>query len=646
MKYLISLFIILFCQQIVGYSQNLEGVPVKEEYDWYNRDLVNSSGYRPCQIAPNEFLDNGEDKDGTLFGNHMSKILEGYISMYQTTGDKAYLYHFIAETLCMMENRHDHAGVFDEAPRWSNQMFHEGYILSGFMRGVYLIKAEEPALMNETLHSFPFITNNNFNQNFQTFGDFANWLEFQSFFSMFHFIINGYWEDEKGFKKDTDASSVPMEINMQVGFARALLFFGLLGHSDYMVKANIMEGLYKGIVNIHDPCEDKYYHAPVFRLTPENGYWWYHKGWSVPKQDCGSLWSLEYHWGADDYYGYVNFIEDISHGAIVTWFPYDAYKFNPNSSFNHEDMIRFRNTLTKNLYNNGPIYHSGVDGTSGNTYLETANTPVQVENWYKRRSGVGFINFADFDDVAGDSPTVYELVSEIYLNEFTGAYPGYAGQSNKSHAELVGKQWERECPDLELYNREVVYNQDFFAKGNLTIDGEAGPVNNSFAHPVTNEKKFTIEQNVETNISSGKRITLRNFHAKKGSKVRISNSAICDNSSMIVQNNPQEITMKNGLDKTSLNKEPLVSSIKELQKETSFSLFPNPSPGLFNLEISGVEESRANNIVYDMYGRVVYSKQQAQLREQIDLSTRQTGIYFLQVTVGNEMFTEKLVVRE
>jgi hypothetical protein len=77
-----------------------------------------------------------------------------------------------------------------------------------------------------------------------------------------------------------------------------------------------------------------------------------------------------------------------------------------------------------------------------------------------------------------------------------------------------------------------------------------------------------------------------------------------------------------------------------------FSLYPNPSPGLFNLEISGVGESRANIIVYDMYGRVVYSKQQAQLREQIDLSTRQTGIYFLQVTVGNEMFTEKLVVRE
>jgi hypothetical protein len=77
-----------------------------------------------------------------------------------------------------------------------------------------------------------------------------------------------------------------------------------------------------------------------------------------------------------------------------------------------------------------------------------------------------------------------------------------------------------------------------------------------------------------------------------------------------------------------------------------FSLYPNPSPGLFNLEISGVGESRANIVVYDMYGRVVYSKQEAQLKEQIDLSTRQTGIYFLQVTVGNEMFTEKLVIRE
>jgi hypothetical protein len=155
------ILIFLFC----GYNGGSQiPLKIKEEFDYYNRLRVLSAAYQPCSISPNS--------DHEIFGDHMANILEGYITMYQTTGDKAYLYKFILETLCMMENRHDYAQITSNAC-WSDFMYHNGNIAGAFARFVYLVKIEETSLQSISLYQFPEIASNFWSVNFPTFLSFA-----------------------------------------------------------------------------------------------------------------------------------------------------------------------------------------------------------------------------------------------------------------------------------------------------------------------------------------------------------------------------------------------------------------------------------------------------------------------------------------
>jgi len=136
-------------------SAQYQNIPVKEEYDLYNADEV--SKHHVCTIQPSEYDDDGVDVDGNTFGDGMSKVLEGYIALYKATGDKAYLYKFILQSLCIMENRHDLNPAADNSePRWASgrQMYQDGYILAAFSRFIYFIKLEEPALFNAPIYQF------------------------------------------------------------------------------------------------------------------------------------------------------------------------------------------------------------------------------------------------------------------------------------------------------------------------------------------------------------------------------------------------------------------------------------------------------------------------------------------------------------
>jgi hypothetical protein len=134
----------------------------KEEYDKLNYKVADVD-YHPCTILFN--IDDG------AFGDGMAYVLESYITMYETTGDKAYLYKFIFESLCIMENRHDYAIHPIFPPRWEDlgdnveSTYRDGNIVAGLARFVYFIK-NNPDLYNMPLHPFNEIVNNSFEENF------------------------------------------------------------------------------------------------------------------------------------------------------------------------------------------------------------------------------------------------------------------------------------------------------------------------------------------------------------------------------------------------------------------------------------------------------------------------------------------------
>jgi hypothetical protein len=84
------------------------------------------------------------------------------------------------------------------------------------------------------------------------------------------------------------------------------------------------------------------------------------------------------------------------------------------------------------------------------------------------------------------------------------------------------------------------------------------------------------------------------------------------------------------------------------EKETSlFNIYPNPSGGLFNLEISGMT-GRINLLVYDLQGQEVYNEEftgnSDVMNKQLDLAILSKGIYFAWIKNDSGQLIRKLVI--
>jgi len=412
MNKIIIIPFIIFCSLQGLWAQNYSSLRVKEEYDLLNTLQINK--YKPCSKDPKD--------DGGTFGDGMSYILDGYITMYKTTGDKAYLYKFIMQSLCIMKNRHDLAGV-DSKPRWDDtittpnnttypQMNREGYIIGAMARFVYYVRMEEPALKNMPLYQFPEIANNYFAETFSTLGQFANWLGVRVNETLNWFIANGYWNNSFGFSKHPN-ENYATHVNWLIGFARALLFMGLSDPNyDYQQKALIIANLFKSNVNFHDPCEGKSYNAPMLRWESNNTYWWYHHGWRVYKRNCGIYFKVP------KYSEFIKYLEDISHGGVVMFLPLEYYDYQPSTPFTTSDMIRFRNTFTKNIYDGNGGFHNAMNGDDNPIGTCTDCLP----NQFKMRT-LAYMPYERFDgaDATATSPNVYNIIMDFYASNIANS---------------------------------------------------------------------------------------------------------------------------------------------------------------------------------------------------------------------------------
>jgi nitrous oxidase accessory protein NosD len=97
--------------------------------------------------------------------------------------------------------------------------------------------------------------------------------------------------------------------------------------------------------------------------------------------------------------------------------------------------------------------------------------------------------------------------------------------------------------------------------------------------------------------------------------------------------------------------DPYISIIQKMHLEeskTAFALYPNPTSGSVVLEISGKEEFEITAMLINARSQTVWSSAIKTGKTEIDLSTIDAGVYFLQVLDSkNELIgTEKLVVSE
>ncbi|WP_431137190.1 M12 family metallo-peptidase [Psychroserpens mesophilus] len=89
-------------------------------------------------------------------------------------------------------------------------------------------------------------------------------------------------------------------------------------------------------------------------------------------------------------------------------------------------------------------------------------------------------------------------------------------------------------------------------------------------------------------------------------------------------------------------------SIDDQVLENSLSIYPNPNNGEFNIKLNSNLNDSVTINVYDIRGRTVfeniYKKQAAEFNEVIKLNEVQSGVYLLEISVGENRVTKKIVI--
>ena len=92
----------------------------------------------------------------------------------------------------------------------------------------------------------------------------------------------------------------------------------------------------------------------------------------------------------------------------------------------------------------------------------------------------------------------------------------------------------------------------------------------------------------------------------------------------------------------------IITGIDEQSAGTNISIYPNPNKGSFTLTFTALQSNEAEIKVLDVLGKTVYYKkagitQEHELKE-IDLGKITTGIYIVQVKVGEKIINRKIII--
>lgn len=76
----------------------------------------------------------------------------------------------------------------------------------------------------------------------------------------------------------------------------------------------------------------------------------------------------------------------------------------------------------------------------------------------------------------------------------------------------------------------------------------------------------------------------------------------------------------------------------------NFSVFPNPTTGIVNVQLNGVQNEKTMLTLFDIQGRNIISKQATSDSEILNIENLQDGVYLLSIEIGNQKTTKKIVL--
>ncbi len=645
MKKKIYIFIVFSFLKLSSFGQ-FASYQIKEHYDAIINSIVNQNTFE--HLIP-------DNCNGDFLGDQVSYALSSLLKMYYTTGDKAYLIHFVSWSYKIQMVRNDISNSSNH-PGWAwiyssdgccnsqgctkGAMYQDGLIIMSMAEFVYLINNSQlkylplPSALSLGLNH-----NNLFPPTSiaSTYGDYAQWLGLKVENTLDYYFWGGYWINNGAFKQYPNDTH-PAPINFQAGFAVALYYMGINDPNYFYQNAvNTFDNLYHGSTSSPPPPPSSFpcpffCPYPVFYDYLQNDtYVWTHCTWSA---------------------GTCEYWEDISHGIQDLFLPRILYNSPYSYNFTQTDMIKLHNTFTKNVYAGSGNFYSSV-AHDNNVYPGSGSHHYNVLNAYKMRA-LGWMPFYKFDTLANTLKIYEDIVMPFYISQiYSNQTPIVAGLDYLGLSEVVAAQWDKECVNLTLYNRDVIYDQDFIVKNKLIIAPQDNDVfylmpSDPFAEPkrfVDSGRidRFVVEPGITVNFIAGESITF-----KPGTHIKLGSSAHA-----YIQPNPCTDGMKlanfNNIIAPKSNSFTNVAILDA--PKVSYTVAPNPFNEVTFIKFTISKKSIITLKIVDQFGRIVFSGLNYFQIEPGDYSipfegyNLEPGIYFCTLEVnGTALKTEKILL--
>ena len=84
--------------------------------------------------------------------------------------------------------------------------------------------------------------------------------------------------------------------------------------------------------------------------------------------------------------------------------------------------------------------------------------------------------------------------------------------------------------------------------------------------------------------------------------------------------------------------------LDDINSENNVTIYPVPSTGLVNIIIDNIKDQGTKIVVQNILGEMIYSIENAETENTIDMSEMNTGTYFARIIRGDNIITKKIVL--
>ena len=85
--------------------------------------------------------------------------------------------------------------------------------------------------------------------------------------------------------------------------------------------------------------------------------------------------------------------------------------------------------------------------------------------------------------------------------------------------------------------------------------------------------------------------------------------------------------------------------INNITKTNEFAVYPNPAENYIQLDFTGNTLSNASVTLYDLSGKMVFTKAIHDSSERLNLSEFNSGFYLLQIQNNAQIYTQSLIIK-